>query len=122
CASTKCRCETSCVFLNDTASTEIYTLSLHDALPICLDVPLGLVQQVDGAEDAAVPYHRQVQHRGTTERGDQLMVEEDLAEVGRGAAEVGPALLQHLARPEGRVERLAARDGIGGRPVRPHAL
>src|SRR3712207_8078448 len=32
----------SCLFLfsfffNDTAATEIYTLSLHDALPICLD-------------------------------------------------------------------------------------
>src|SRR2546430_3787668 len=25
-------------FFNDTATTEIYTLSLHDALPICLDV------------------------------------------------------------------------------------
>src|SRR6478672_11581781 len=25
---------TSCFFLNDTATTEIYTLSLHDALPI----------------------------------------------------------------------------------------
>src|SRR3712207_7450609 len=25
----------SCFFFNDTASTEIYTLSLHDALPIC---------------------------------------------------------------------------------------
>jgi len=23
-------------FFNDTATTEIYTLSLHDALPICL--------------------------------------------------------------------------------------
>src|SRR5438874_8149180 len=33
---------TSCVcvfFFNDTATTEIYTLSLHDALPICLEVP-----------------------------------------------------------------------------------
>src|SRR6266568_6155470 len=26
-----------CFFFNDTATTEIYTLSLHDALPICLD-------------------------------------------------------------------------------------
>src|SRR3712207_8467539 len=25
----------SCVFFNDTATTEIYTLALHDALPIC---------------------------------------------------------------------------------------
>src|SRR3712207_9535635 len=28
----KCRC--LCFFFNDTATTEIYTLSLHDALPI----------------------------------------------------------------------------------------
>src|SRR3712207_1872982 len=29
------RCEWRCFFFNDTATTEIYTLSLHDALPIC---------------------------------------------------------------------------------------
>src|SRR5256885_17232012 len=28
-------------FFNDTATTEIYTLSLHDALPICLPRPRG---------------------------------------------------------------------------------
>src|SRR3712207_9306159 len=28
-----CQCQ-SCFFFNDTATTEIYTLSLHDALPI----------------------------------------------------------------------------------------
>src|SRR5258708_31850022 len=28
-------------FFNDTATTEIYTLSLHDALPICLHVDQG---------------------------------------------------------------------------------
>src|SRR2546427_9642510 len=27
-------------FFNDTATTEIYTLSLHDALPICENVPV----------------------------------------------------------------------------------
>src|SRR5260221_7522495 len=29
----------SLFFFNDTATTEIYTLSLHDALPICADRP-----------------------------------------------------------------------------------
>src|ERR1041384_7345816 len=29
----------SSVFFNDTATTEIYTLSLHDALPICMQRP-----------------------------------------------------------------------------------
>src|SRR3990170_6818575 len=28
-------CSFVCFFFNDTATTEIYTLSLHDALPIC---------------------------------------------------------------------------------------
>src|SRR3712207_8141764 len=28
-------------FFNDTATTEIYTLSLHDALPICGSAPVG---------------------------------------------------------------------------------
>src|SRR3712207_7445736 len=33
----------SYVFFNDTATTEIYTVSLHDALPICADrAPLDL--------------------------------------------------------------------------------
>src|SRR2546422_1773095 len=31
-------------FFNDTATTEIYTLSLHDALPISLDRVLGRLQ------------------------------------------------------------------------------
>src|SRR3712207_8923365 len=30
-----------CFFFNDTATTEIYTLSLHDALPIYLGRPKG---------------------------------------------------------------------------------
>src|SRR3712207_8714634 len=33
-----------CFFFNDTATTEIYTLSLHDALPIC--VPLDRIAQL----------------------------------------------------------------------------
>src|SRR3712207_7396062 len=33
-------------FFNDTATTEIYTLSLHDALPICA--------YVDGGDDSAL--------------------------------------------------------------------
>src|SRR5207237_8448091 len=36
-----------CIFFNDTATTEIYTLSLHDALPICQGVG---VLGAEGAE------------------------------------------------------------------------
>src|SRR5258708_13265273 len=39
-------------FFNDTATTEIYTLSLHDALPILLDVLVQLL-----ARDAGL-HHR----------------------------------------------------------------
>src|SRR3989337_272156 len=34
----RCRCGSSFFFFNDTATTEIYTLSLHDALPIYIDL------------------------------------------------------------------------------------
>src|SRR3712207_7962975 len=34
-------------FFNDTATTEIYTLSRHDALPICRLRRLGLADQAD---------------------------------------------------------------------------
>src|SRR5438132_13233043 len=41
-------------FFNDTATTEIYTLSLHDALPIYLDFT---------ALDAEIPYGLRHRHR-----------------------------------------------------------
>src|SRR5260370_2679894 len=40
-------------FFNDTATTEIYTLSLHDALPILSPVPLGAPDHIRAA--AAAP-------------------------------------------------------------------
>src|SRR3712207_8285858 len=46
-------------FFNDTATTEIYTLSLHDALPIC-----------DPCED------RHVEHRDRQDRGERPGAEE----------------------------------------------
>src|SRR2546427_8854209 len=36
-------------FFNDTATTEIYTLSLHDALPICVVVAVGSAKDITGA-------------------------------------------------------------------------
>src|SRR5436190_23927408 len=38
-------------FFNDPATTEIYTLSLHDALPIYLTIPL---QQLNGLETLVI--------------------------------------------------------------------
>src|SRR5690242_21604219 len=44
-----------CFFFNDTATTEIYTLSLHDALPILRDV----TRELDGRSfDACVSSNR----------------------------------------------------------------
>src|SRR2546426_1819398 len=44
-------------FFNDTATTEIYTLSLHDALPISavLGAPRLAVTQVDSVRTAGLP-------------------------------------------------------------------
>src|SRR3712207_9153572 len=45
-------------FFNDTATTEIYTLSLHDALPICLVTPYadGKPEPVRMHDGIAVPF------------------------------------------------------------------
>src|SRR3712207_7918019 len=37
-------------FFNDTATTEIYTLSLHDALPILVGAPPGYVGYEEGGQ------------------------------------------------------------------------
>ena len=40
-------------FFNDTATTEIYTLSLHDALPIWVPVPRGVtIRYLNDLKDA----------------------------------------------------------------------
>src|SRR6201990_3762939 len=43
-----------CVFCNDTATTEIYTLSLHDALPISPHRALPALRQPAGQPDVEV--------------------------------------------------------------------
>src|SRR3712207_8866342 len=40
-----------CFFFNDTATTEIYTLSLHDALPICDAPGVGVEHRHDRHRD-----------------------------------------------------------------------
>src|SRR2546430_15738251 len=65
-------------FFNDTATTEIYTLSLHDALPIFYDVgrainPTLVEGQIEGGAmmglglgllEEAYPYYPAPDHRG----------------------------------------------------------
>src|SRR3712207_7083765 len=52
-------------FFNDTATTEIYTLSLHDALPICEQ---AMFRSQEGAEDSADDGARAIVERNVTDR------------------------------------------------------
>src|SRR2546430_16783959 len=45
-------------FFNDTATTEIYTLSLHDALPICRELCAPLTRET--IEPGSLPFGRQL--------------------------------------------------------------
>src|SRR5256885_2279362 len=56
-------------FFNDTATTEIYTLSLHDALPICIDPASGTLTPLSGS-----PFPLPVSHYITT-TGNYLYVD-----------------------------------------------
>src|SRR3712207_7973815 len=90
-------------FFNDTATTEIYTLSLHDALPISGHrlVP-GRVRcpAVGGGRD---PFGRG--QRGARRRVDLLVVVQldDLHRGEVGRRQLGEVLQQH--RPDGEVGR-----------------
>src|SRR3712207_8487381 len=69
-----------CVFFNDTATTEIYTLSLHDALPICaqgIELPAegGLGQQEGGPDRQRCPDDRN--HRNRTDPAHGEVLNED---------------------------------------------
>src|SRR3712207_9555839 len=68
-------------FFNDTATTEIYTLSLHDALPICAGgrrLPADPGGQRVRVGLRADPAHRRLRHHA--DRGD----------AGRGGVRGGP--------------------------------
>src|SRR5690349_24192382 len=52
-------------FFNDTATTEIYTLSLHDALPICPSVPGAICV---GANSNRFQRNRSLPARSLTDR------------------------------------------------------
>src|SRR3712207_7848391 len=54
----------SLFFFNDTATTEIYTLSLHDALPICRALSRDPASFIPQAPDTADPLRHQSRHDG----------------------------------------------------------
>src|SRR2546429_1708028 len=72
-------------FFNDTATTEIYTLSLHDALPISLDpsnYPIGLKDTITSGDLPVVwtnaRYHMLYMNMG---HGDKIRSEEHTSEL-----------------------------------------
>src|SRR3712207_8003630 len=74
-------------FFNDTATTEIYTLSLHDALPICHALRLGAGPRAGGARG----------HRADGADGDERAAHAHRARADRaGAAGAGPPPLRLL--------------------------
>src|SRR6266508_6858953 len=91
------RCLISSFFFNDTATPEIYTLSLHDALPIS-----GLGIQLDGLQGSAHLGRRRDQ------RG-QVVVDLDRVPVQRGVQLVGRLVATAPAHPCS--TRLARRAG-----------
>ena len=48
---------TFCFFFNDPATTEIYTLSLHDALPICVEEIMRKAAIGAGTEKAPFTFY-----------------------------------------------------------------
>src|SRR5256885_8050132 len=63
-------------FFNDTATTEIYTLSLHDALPIFTQrIALGAAQRVGLVEHDEALARREVQRRERFADDDHPLVQ-----------------------------------------------
>src|SRR3712207_9334400 len=59
-------------FFNDTATTEIYTLSLHDALPICdRTVDLGTLPGFPASLASAINERGQVVGSAVSESGEE---------------------------------------------------
>ena len=72
-----------CFFFNDTATTEIYTLSLHDALPISQHIAQGGMHQmgrrmVGHNPFAAIPVHGCCDRVRSEEHTSELQSHSDL--------------------------------------------
>src|SRR2546427_8642972 len=61
-------------FFNDTATTEIYTLSLHDALPICYPRGLGIAfARSDSGDSARAKAMRSEEHTSELQSQSNLV-------------------------------------------------
>src|SRR3712207_8973530 len=71
----------SCFFFNDTATTEIYTLSLHDALPISYPGPMGIQYSVKVGRPVRSPLDQRGGVAGLEDVDALVIGEEQLAGV-----------------------------------------
>src|SRR5476649_3105502 len=62
-----------CFFFNDTATTEIYTLSLHDALPICSAFASARDRGVGWARRATASRWRSEEHTSELQSHSDLV-------------------------------------------------
>src|SRR6266542_1675796 len=91
-------------FFNDTATTEIYTLSLHDALPILAVADgLGVIRPVGNALErlAERPVARVVDHAGELAQIRQAVVVHDGRDRARPLSvgrDLGADVADHLVR------------------------
>src|SRR2546427_11555795 len=101
-------------FFNDTATTEIYTLSLHDALPILeaaggiphvahRRAPVGVAREAEGGGETGA----RAQPRGEPGRRADGGGHRALRFDAHVPAQQGAALLAHEAAPGGRVSVVA---------------
>src|SRR5438552_14637139 len=102
-------------FFNDTPTTEIHTLSLHDALPISLTgwVTLNTLPPVTvtglGLSDGGVYYFRSEEHTSELQSPDHL--------VCRLLLEKKKIICRFLRTGKLQVQSLATRDRPGARPT-----
>src|SRR3712207_8487627 len=87
-------------FFNDTATTEIYTLSLHDALPICRGVALPADRRGRGVRQGG-------RHPGRGPRPLRLVGDD--AGADGGARRCGPRARERRTRSEEHTSELQSR-------------
>src|SRR2546430_11660243 len=83
-------------FFNDTATTEIYTLSLHDALPISGEIELSVAVGIRTGELEERP-RRRMQHVRSEEHTSELQSQSNL--VCRLLLEKKKTIYRHTPRP-----------------------
>src|SRR2546427_9334875 len=93
-------------FFNDTATTEIYTLSLHDALPISVGVNVRLTRQLAPATTVApfvqvVPAAMAKSPGFEPARGRPVILRPAAPQSGRATACAGLVVLRRLVSKAG---------------------